>query len=184
MVAATIAEGRSKDPIREGICFRTQRLQVLCSQNGQFELHIRDLVDVRFPDMPPKEKIRKEYLYEQYDTFPPVGENLMAHLFCHPEDANEMSITCLRAPKKLKEKLTVCPLQGTREGWGIHLVEAWVTSRVWLLIFFLFLLGSLIFGICWAILEHDIQGAFGVSGYMVTLVAVVVGTAQTNWANN
>lgn len=104
----------------------------------------------------------------------------MAHLFHHPEDANEGSITCLRAPKKRKAKLIVCPQQGTSVGWGIHLVEEWVVSRLWLLSLALFVLGSLVFGICWAVLRHDVQGAFGVAAYMVALVGLVVGTTQAN----
>nr|AUW30880.1 putative transcription factor [Cladonia uncialis subsp. uncialis] len=127
----------------------------------QFELHIRDLVDIRkVPDMPPETK-KDEYLYQPYDLVPPVGENLMAHLFHHPEDANDTSITCLRAPKKRKVKLTVCPRQGTSVGWGVHLVE-----------------GSLVFGICWTVFRHDVQGAFSVAAYMVTLIGTVVGTLQ------
>lgn len=144
----------------------------------QFELHIKDFVDVRkVPDMPPETR-RDEYLYQSCDLIPPVGEHLMAHLFHHPEDANERSITCLRAPKKRKAKLTVCPEQGTSVGWGIHLVEGWVVSKLWLLGLLLFVLGSLVFGICWAVLRHDIQGAFGVAAYMVALIGLVIGTIQ------
>lgn len=127
--------------------------------------------------MPPETK-RDEYLYQPYDLLPPVGGELMAHLFNHPEHANDISITCLRTPKKRKSKLTVCPRQGTSVGWGIQLVEGWVPFRVWMLVLFLFVLGSLVFGICWTVLEHDIQGAFAVAAYMVTLMGLVVGTVQ------
>lgn len=127
--------------------------------------------------MPPETQ-KHEYLYQPCDLLPPVGENLMAHLFHHPEDANETSITCLRAPKKRKLKLSICPQQGTSVGWGIHLVEGWVVARVWLLSLILLFVGSLTFGICWAALEHDIQGAFGVSAYIVTLGGLVAGTMQ------
>ena len=145
---------------------------------SQFELHIKDLVDIRkVPDMPPENR-KDEYLYQPYDLVPPVGEHLMAHLFHHPEDANEKSITCLRAPKKRKVKLSVCPQQGTSVGWGIHLVEGWVISRLWLLALLIFLIGSLVFGICWATLEHDVQGAFGVSAYLVAFAGLVAGTLQ------
>jgi hypothetical protein len=148
------------------------------NKHHQFELHIRDLVDIRkVPDMPPEAR-KDEYLYQPYDLIPPVGENLMAHLFHHPEDANQISITCVRSPKRRKAKLTVCPQQGTSVGWGIHLVEGWVVSRLWFLALMLFVLGTLVFGICWAVLCHDVQGAFGVSGYMVALVALILGTVQ------
>ena len=127
--------------------------------------------------MPPEAR-KEEYLYQPYDLMPPVGENLMAHLFHHPEDANEKSITCLRAPKKRKVKLAVCPEQGTSVGWGFHLVEGWAVSRLWLLVLLLFMLGSLVFGVCWAVLEHDTQGAFSIAAYMVALVGIVIGTVQ------
>ena len=104
----------------------------------------------------------------------------MAHLFHHPEDANELAITCLRSPKKRRNMLTVCSKQGTSLGWGIHIVEGWVVSRVWFLMLMLFITGSLVFGICWAILEHDLQGAFGVAAYIISLMALLVGTVQTS----
>lgn len=144
----------------------------------QFELHIKDLVDIRkVPDMPSETK-KHEYLYQPCDLVPPVGENLMAHLFHHPEDANERSITCLRAPKKRKAKLSICPQQGTSVGWGIHLVEGWVVARVWLLVLLLFFGGSVAFGVCWAVLQRDVQTAFGVSAYIVALGGLLAGTVQ------
>ena len=102
----------------------------------------------------------------------------MTHLFHHPEDANEKAIAYLRAPKKRKNKLSVCPQQGIGMGWGIHLEESWVGYRLWLLALSLFLVGSLIFGICWAALRHDVQSAFGVSAYIATLGGLVFGTLQ------
>ena len=146
----------------------------------QFELYQKRLVDIRkVPDMPPDTR-RDEYLYHSYDLLPPVGEHLMAHFFHYPEHANENAIAWLRTPKKRRARLTVCPQQGTRLGWGIHLVEGWILFRIWLLILSLFLLGSLAFGIYWAVSEHDVQGAFGVAGYMVTLTGIVVGLVQAS----
>ncbi|KAL8963776.1 MAG: hypothetical protein Q9183_004969, partial [Haloplaca sp. 2 TL-2023] len=99
----------------------------------QFELHPRDLVDVRkVPDMPSEAK-KAEYLYQPCDLLPPVGENLMTHLFHHPHEANEKAITFLRSPKKRKQRLGVCPQIGTNIGWGIHLVEGYAITQIWLL---------------------------------------------------
>ena len=102
----------------------------------------------------------------------------MAHLFHHPEDASKKSITCVPAPRKRKVKLTICPQQGTSVGWGIHPVEGWVVSRLWLLALLLFVFSSFIFGVCWAILRHDVQGAFEISAYMLALAVLVIGTLQ------
>jgi hypothetical protein len=131
--------------------------------------------------MPPETR-KDEYQYQPCDLIPPVGENLMAHLFHHPEDANEISVTCLRTPKKRKARLAVCPQMGTNVGWGIHLVEGWAMTRVWLLALSTFVLGSLVFGICWSILKHDIQGAFGVSSYIIALLTLAMGTVQAYFA--
>lgn len=103
---------------------------------------------------------------------------MMTHWFHHPEDANQMAITCVRTPKKRRDRLIVCPQAGTGVGWGIQIVEGWFLSKVWLLALLLFMLGSLVFGICWATLRFDVQGAFGVSAYMVAFASLLVGTLQ------
>ncbi|KAL8925522.1 MAG: hypothetical protein Q9208_003413 [Pyrenodesmia sp. 3 TL-2023] len=143
-----------------------------------FELHPKDLVDVRkVPDMPPESR-KEEYLYQTCDLIPPIGENLMTHLFHHPHEANEKAITFTRSPKKRKQRLAVCAQMGTSLGWGIHLVEGWAWTKIWLLSLTLFLLSSLVFAISWSILKHDLQGAFGVAAYFVALVALGIGTVQ------
>ena len=127
--------------------------------------------------MPPEAQ-KGDYIHEPCDLIPPVGENLMLHSFHHPEDADDRCITFSRTPKKRKAKLSVCPRAGWSVGWGVHLEEGWAATRLWLLALLMFMLGSLAFGICWAVLEHDTQGAFGVSAYMVALAGLVVGTVQ------
>lgn len=125
------------------------------NDNIQFELHVKDFVDIRkVPDMPPEAR-RHEYLYQPCDLIPPVGENLMAHFFHHPEEANDRSVTCLRAPKKRPDKLVICPQRGTRVGWGIQMVEGWIASRIWLLGLGLFMVGSPCF---WYLLVGPSEG--------------------------
>jgi len=60
------------------------------------------------------------------------------------------------------------------EGWGFHFEEGWDFDLIMTISFVVFILGSLLFGICWSILEHDIQGAFGVSAYIVTACGLFV----------
>lgn len=159
------------------VCNPTLAMQP-CTDSQQFELHRKELVDIRKkPDMPSGER-RKEYLYETSELLPPLGENYMMHLFHHPEDGDDESLTSLRVPKKRREKLKICQQRGIGVGWGLHLVEGWLLNRVWILVLVLFVLGSLVFGICWSILKHDIQGAFGVSGWILALAMIVVGTVQ------
>jgi hypothetical protein len=112
----------------------------------QFELHVKSLVDIRkVPDMPPS-TLKDAYLYQPYGLLPPVGEALMTHLFHHPDHADNESITCVWAPKKLRDQLKVCPRQGIGVGWGIHLVEGWLLNRLWSVALLVFLIGSLVFG--------------------------------------
>ncbi|KAL8770026.1 MAG: hypothetical protein Q9194_005271 [Teloschistes cf. exilis] len=149
------------------------------TETAQFELHPRDLVDIRkVPDMP-SERRKDEYVYQACDLLPPVGENLMTHLFHHPHEANEKAITFLRSPKKRKQRLAVCPQTGTNLGWGIHLVEGYAMTRVWSLASGMFLISSMVFAVAWSVLEHDVQGAFAIAAYVVALVGLGVGTLQT-----
>ncbi|KAL8921384.1 MAG: hypothetical protein Q9172_004048 [Xanthocarpia lactea] len=143
----------------------------------QFELHPRDLVDVRkVPDMPPETK-KDDYLYQSCDLLPPVGENLMTHLFHNPHEANEKAITYLRSPKKRKQKLAVCQQMGTNIGWGIHLVEGWAITQLWLSAFAIFSC-SFAFAVAWSVLKHDVQGAFGIAGWFVGLATLGLGSFQ------
>ena len=137
-------------------------------------------MDIRkAPDMPPETR-RDEYLYESCDLIPPVGEAFMTHWFYHPEEAWELPWAYSLFPKRRKGELEVNLNHAPRVGWGIHIVEGWLSSRLWLLSLGLFLCGSLAFAICWTTLEHDIQGAFGVSAYVVALLTLAIGTAQAN----
>ena len=156
-------------------------LKLLVNGNGQFELHPRDFVDVRkSPDMPPK-GMEDDYAYQPYDPGlrPPVGEELMTHLFYHPDHAHEKSIVCRRAPKKRREKLTICPEKGTTRGWGVHLVEGILLVRALWLLFAVFTIGSLSFGVSWTVLKHDISGAFGVASWLVTFGGLTAALVQT-----
>ena len=135
-------------------------------------------MDIRkVPDMPPASK-KDEYIYE-HDLIPPVGEAMMTHWFNHPEHAGDRFIAGVRIPKKRKQKLAICPKRGTSVGWGIHLVEGWNHGKLWLLALSTFVFGSLIFGVAWSVLKHDVQGAFAVAGYVLTLTALLIGAAQS-----
>lgn len=127
--------------------------------------------------MPPEGR-KEEYVYQACDLIPPIGENLMTHLFHHPHEANEKAITLQRSPKKRKERLAICPQMGTNVGWGIQLVENWAMTKVWLLACTIFVLSGLIFAIAWSVLKHDLQGAFGVAAFFTTLAGLGIGTVQ------
>jgi hypothetical protein len=62
----------------------------------------------------------------------------------------------------------------TTEGWGIHFQEGWDSSKLSSMVLVIFLVGSFVFAVLWSVLEHDVQGAFGVSAYVVTAAGIFV----------
>ncbi|KAL1635265.1 hypothetical protein SLS58_010302 [Diplodia intermedia] len=150
----------------------------------QFEVHRNRVVDIRkCPDMPPvmgkKTMAHGQqvlYDFEPHDLVPPVGSQYLMHLFRHPEDYESEFITYARAPKRRGARLDV------GVGWGVNLVEGFLAERVWLLVMVFFVLGSAVFAVVWACRRgDDVQGAFGVAGWMLTLAALVVGWAQASF---
>ena len=94
------------------------------------------------------------------------------HLFKHPEDYDDERIAYLRTPKR-RERLDI----GT--GWGLQLVEGFLPERVWAVVMSFFVLGSVIFASIWACKRDDVQGAFGVAGWMISLAGLFVAWSQT-----
>jgi hypothetical protein len=60
-------------------------------------------------------------------------------------------------------------------GWGVHFQEGWHWDKILNLGFWIFMLGSFLFGILWAVLKKDVQSAFGIASYWITTFAVVLG---------
>lgn len=146
----------------------------------QLEMYKSELVDIRKQnDLPPEDK-KDEYRYNPVpaEIIPPVGENHMLHLINHPTHAEEDGFVLDRIPKKMKERLLICPSRGTGLGWGIYFIEGWHISVITLVAFALLLVGSLSFLICWSALKHDVQGASGVAAYIVALLGLAVGSLQ------
>lgn len=147
----------------------------------QFELRRSQLVNIRKENDLPPEALREEYMYNPMpaDMIPPLGENYMMHLFSHPDHADPRAKEDLdRIPKKLKDRLAICAAQGKGIGWGVHFVEGWHLSALSLVAYVVFLIASLIFLVCWAVLKQDVQGASGVAAYILALTTLSVGTLQ------
>ena len=147
----------------------------------EFELYKSQLVDIRQkPAIPPKALVGCEYDYKPVppDLVPPVGENHLMHLFQHPQHADDDPICLGRFPKKLREMLVVCDSQYTSKGWGLQFEEGWNSKKTWIVGFVLFVLGSLLWGILWAVFENSIQDAFTVSSYIVSFMVVTMGFTQ------
>ena len=132
-----------------------------------FVLHKRLTVDIKECSgplsLPPPDKLNiYKYTYEPAppDYLPPIGENLLMHLYKHPGCADDECADLLPLfPKKIVERLEVDSKKGMSDGWGIQLVEDWNWEYIWGLGFVFFCMGGLLFAILWWVLEYDAQGA-------------------------
>ena len=69
------------------------------------------------------------------------------------------------------------------EGWGIYHQEGIDFDMIITVVFVVFLLASLIFAILWTKFEMDIQGAFGVSSYMITAIGIFLAMVASRAKN-
>jgi hypothetical protein len=146
-----------------------------------FDAFRNDLVDVRKLDCIPPETQKDNYRFEplpdKYEP-PPIGKNRMRHLYDYPDHADEVLLDCFsRVPRKLRERLSVAPGIGSREGWGICFIEGVSWPRVCAL-GLVGVLASTIFGIAWTVVQKDIQGGFGVASYMLGVLVLGLGALQ------
>lgn len=108
------------------------------------------------------------------EVWPPIDPTYLAHLFTSPNCVNENDTWILdQLPKRTCGELHGKAGQPA-EGWGIYYQESWDRDVITLIIFVLFLMGSLLFGVLWSKFQMDIQGAFSVSSYMVTACGILV----------
>jgi hypothetical protein len=146
-------------------------------------MHRGEYVDIRREDdVPPHDKLSKyKYTYDPIplEYVPPIGKRHLMHLYSNPSCASDdRTVLFAQFPKKIQERLVVCPVKGVSVGWGIQFVEGWHWFKIWLLSFSLFGLGGLVFAVLWAVLKHDVQGAFGVAAYIMGFLATGIGTLQ------
>ena len=156
----------------------------------KFEVHRNRFTDIRAkPHMPPyphpsalpgydaerPENISwaqtTDYAFEPGHLVPPVGPHYLMHLFAHPHDYDTETVTLKRIPKKLGGRLEF------GVGWGVELVEGFVASRVWALLFGLMVVASATFVGVWLTRgdRGDVQGAFAVAGWVVACIGVLGG---------
>jgi len=135
--------------------------------------------------LPPKSKVvpspQAEYLCIPGPplTYPPVLPNYLMHLFTSPSCINEKETWILEQLSK-----RICgELHGKShepaEGWGIYYQEGFDRDKIVWIVAVLFLLGSFIFGVLWSKFKMDIQGAFGVSAWWVTVCGILMALVAT-----
>ena len=143
----------------------------------QFELHKNELVDIRMTNVLPPET-RDDYRYRPAppEFIPPVGENLLMHLYEHPEDAGDDSFCLDRIPKKLRERL-VHPQRGRGVGWGVYFNEG-LSLKKMCIFGLLGLFFSALFGVIWSVKRDDVQGGFGVAAFLMAALTFTTGIVQ------
>lgn len=144
-----------------------------------FELFRHGLSDVRKYDCIPPWTDGNRYVYQPMpaEFEPPIGKNLMKHLYDHPDHAYELPICFARVPRKLHEMLFYKPQADRNEGWGVCFIEGVSWSRV-CLFGFIGVVASTVFGVAWTMLRDDIQGGFGVASYMLAVLVLGLGAFQ------
>jgi len=179
---------------------RNSLLQILSCRSiegihfSKFRLRLGGSVEIRHHDpccksvtsaictcIPPIDKLipaeTAEYSCSQTypaDTWPLVGPKHLAHMLRCPLQINEKQTWIFNlVPKRNWGELSGRANEPT-EGWGFYFEEGWDFDVVVNLAFVVFMLASLLFGILWTVLKSDIQGAFGVSSYIVTLSGLVI----------
>ena len=80
-------------------------------------------------------------------------------------------------PKRMSERLQIRSENASEVGWGVHFAEGLHWKKV-LAVEAIVTLTSIIFGVCWSVLRNDIQGGFGVSAYVMAILAFGIGTMQ------
>lgn len=97
------------------------------------------------------------------------------HVFNHPDFGSEITLCLERFPKRVKERLH---WKSDEEvvGWGIYFAENLHVAMVLTAIFIFMLSVSIIFGICWSMLEHDISSAFTVAAWLTSIGALGLST--------
>lgn len=144
----------------------------------QFEMYDKSLVDIRALHAIPPDHFSASYCYERSTLKPPIGSNLLMHFFYHPEDASAITPCFRKIPKKRKEKLSVCPVNGVSPGWGLCFCEGWSWRKILAWCCLIVVLASI--GVCvlyWKF-EHKIQDAVALGTFMLACFGIGVSTLQ------
>ncbi|KAK2045708.1 hypothetical protein LZ31DRAFT_575023 [Colletotrichum somersetense] len=103
-----------------------------------------------------------------------MEKNYILHCFQHPEclDPLQTSVIC-HVPMK-KDTQLMRKVDKPNPGWGIYFEEGWHFKTIWVVTLVLLLI-SFVFSITWWFVMSDIQGAFGVGSYCITVAALFLG---------
>ena len=129
--------------------------------------------------LPPVDRLDREYRCRpapeakpKYE--PAIGSQRLTHYFLSPQCVEATQKTILaQLPKRIGH---LRALNNQEEiGWGIHFQEGWHWRTVYFVVVVLVASSSLVFGIVWSITKRDIQGAFAISSFWLTLGSLLLG---------
>ncbi|CAG1989401.1 unnamed protein product [Fusarium graminearum] len=144
----------------------------------KFEIFLSEIVNIQQCPSLPGSEARIEYDFEQCDTSPPIGPNLLSHLFENPDHAEVLPVLFNRIPKKLGKKLCACPRKGSSVGWGIRFIEGLDPFAVFLCGCAGFLV-SLCVSLIYTLVMDDIQGGFAIGAHMLAFFLFCGGCLQS-----
>ncbi|KAI8714039.1 hypothetical protein NCS52_01123200 [Fusarium sp. LHS14.1] len=135
----------------------------------KFEFFLSELVNIQQCPSLPGRQDRVEYNFEQVDIDPPIGPNLLSHLFENPDHAEVLPVLFNRIPKKMRKRLSACPRKGSSTGWGISFIETLDTFVVFLFGCIGFTI-SLVAAVVYTVIMGDIQGGFAIGAFLLAFV--------------
>ncbi|KAI1100631.1 hypothetical protein F4804DRAFT_348340 [Jackrogersella minutella] len=147
----------------------------------QFDLHRTEIASIRDQPAIPPEDLLGQYQYDPMPAqlMPPIGSNMLVHFFENPTHASVLPDLYRRVPKKMREKLTPCQITGMSVGWGIQFVEGIDTFKFFLCGCTCFLL-CLIIAVGWSAAKQDIQGGFGIGGFLLAFMVFCGGIVHSS----
>jgi hypothetical protein len=112
---------------------------------------------------------------ETPEHVPVFGTKYLMHYFKHPQCLSGIQTTILNQLPKLACGHLATSHRESVLGWGIYFEEGWHWRSIYFVVVFLVVTAGLVFGVSWAILRADLQGAFAITGCWITLGNLLLG---------
>jgi len=117
------------------------------------------------------------------DTVPPIGPEHFVHLLegeCTTSSQRGLFYFS-KLPKKKDKPLKFSPTlvtQAANVGYGLRFVEKSDPSIIATFLFLMTVLVGTSFGVSWTVFKQDLQGAWAISAYFVSVMALAMVTWQ------
>ena len=153
------------------------------SYNIQFSLENRHRIGILQKPLalPPKSEVdAKNWIYDPcpLEGDPPIAEDLFLH-YLQCKEGSSTLFWMLRFPLKLETSLLNSAAFATF-GWGIHIEEGPDFAALFKANFLVLVLSGVAAGL-WKFFEHDFQGAFGFSSWIVAVLNSLLMAFMFKW---